>query len=370
MKMATFFLRDETDRRGSWRLALTNDLSCIDYITPLSNAQCEISCTACVEYYSSINKKYSALSIVMHLLSHEQARTIKKKCICDKKWMLHPSVWNLLLRLVDIAFLLLDRFSYDSIFVKLLLQTGRHGCYIGYDCLYLDRDLLRPCMVLYLRFRQSQYTKHDFLVLKKRLNDRSSLLRGIQLRTLAAFLRACNCACQRKFKSRFACRFMLNLVPCIPLVNDCICLSNVSDVRPSRQSNARLNLGGGSGNSGRRLYDFSVIGDYLASDSSAVNQESVFRYVAHVDDVGLLAYSSAQFVHANIPLSELFKTLPVSHARKIASVHCIPAGSRCSKTELLMHVENHSCLQCSSHLTVFSVETPVSNTIIRKKKLS
>ena len=160
-------------------------------------------------------------------------------------------------------------------------------------------------------------------------------------------------------------RFILNLVPHIPLVNDYTCLSNISVVGPSSgQSNSALNFGGGSGNSGRRLYGFSIVGDYLVSDPSAVNQESVFRYVAHVDDMGLLAYSSAQFVHANIPLSELFKFLPVSHARKIASVHCISAGSRCNKAELLMHVENHSCSRCSSHLTVFSVETPVS----RKKK--
>ena len=82
----------------------------------------------------------------------------------------------------------------------------------------------------------------------------------------------------------------------------------------------------------------------------------MFRYVAHIDDVGLLAYSSAQFVHTNIPLPELFKFLPVLHAWKIASIHCIPAGLRCNKNELLMPVENHSCLQCSTHLTVFSVQ--------------
>jgi hypothetical protein len=112
------------------------------------------------------------------------------------------------------------------------------------------------------------------------------------------------------------------------------------------------NLGG----SASRLFEFSLIGEHLTSDRSIVSQESMFRFVAHVDDVGLLAYSSSQFVHTNIPLKELFKFLPVSHARKIASVHFIPAGSRCSIAELLMHVENHLCLQCSSRLTVFSVE--------------
>ena len=149
---------------------------------------------------------------------------------------------------------------------------------------------------------------------------------------------------------------MFEVISRIPLAIDWMRLCT-SDIKTSRQSaGTNLNLGGGSANSGSRLYNFSVIGKYLVSDPSEVHQESMFRYVAHVDDVGLLAYSSAQFVHTNIPLSELFKFLPVLHARKIASIHCIPAGSRCNKNELLMHVENHSCLQCSSRLTVFSVQ--------------
>lgn len=199
MKMACFFVSPQ----GGWHLALTNDLSCIDYLTRLSNAQSEISytncieyytvvqCTIrnsmykwhrvtqlsnarskvpytiCVEYYSSINKKYNALSIVKPLLFLKRARNVKNKCIYDEKWMLHPSVLKLLLRIIDIVFSLLNRFGSDSVFFKLLLQTGRHSCYIGYDCLYLDRDLPHPCMVLYLKFRQSQYTKHDFIVLKR-----------------------------------------------------------------------------------------------------------------------------------------------------------------------------------------------------------
>ena len=97
----------------------------------------------------------------------------------------------------------------------------------------------------------------------------------------------------------------------------------------------------------------------MASLPKEINQESMFHYVDHVDDVGLLAYSSVQFVHASIPLSELFNILPVVNARKIASVHCIPVGSRCRKAELLMHTKNYTCLRCSLHLTVFSVKMPV-----------
>ena len=156
-------------------------------------------------------------------------------------------------------------------------------------------------------------------------------------------------------------KFRINLR--IPLLNNTSSLrfcSLSADVKSSDRSQKKYqgcqttyNLGGSLAS---RLFGFSLIGDHLTSDRSLVSQKSMFRFVAHVDGVGLLAYSSSQFVHTNIPLKELFKSLPVSHARKIASIHCIPAGSRCSKAELLMHVENHSCLQCSACFTVFSVD--------------
>ena len=377
---------------GSSFSALTNDLSYINNLTWLSSEQRETPYTAHVEYLIPASQKKGSLFVVAWPLSLERGRSVKQNCNHDEKGMLRPSAQNFLLRIIDIIFLLLDRFSSDIFLVELLLQSGRHSCFIGFDCLFLNRDLLRPCIALYLKFRQAQYSKHDFRVLEKRLNSKFSLSRGIQLRTLAAFIYSC--VYQRKSKSRFDSKILFKLISRIRLVNDRIHLLGVSNIRSSTRTRLKLgggsdnsgssrlcrssviddylpsdpneiipsstfkllNLGGGSDNSGSRLYDFSVIGNYLASDPGEVNPESKFRYVAHVDEIGLLAYSSAQFVRVNIPLSELFKFLPLTHAWKIASVHSIPAGSRCSKAELLMHVENHSCLRCSSHLSVFSVQ--------------
>jgi hypothetical protein len=48
--------------------------------------------------------------------------------------------------------------------------------------------------------------------------------------------------------------------------------------------------------------------------------------------------------------------LPVTHARKIATLHGSSPGSRCTQNQLLMCFENHSCLRCNSYFTVFSVE--------------
>ena len=340
---------------------MTNVLSYSNYSTWLSNEQHETLCTALAECYYLTGQKEKALSVVVCPLSLENGPTVGQNRVLDAsgRWVktLHLSAWKFLWKIAEAIFSMLDGFSSDNFLVELLLQTGRHGCYIGFECLFLERNLLRPCIVLCLKFRQSLYYKHDFCVLKRRLSSKFSLLQGIQLRTLAAFL--CNCACRRqKFKGRFAFSFMFKLNSCIPLVIDFIRLSSKSDVGSSRQrAGMRFNFGGGSPNSGSKLYKFSVIGDYLASLPKEIDQESMFRYVAHVDNVGLLAYSSAQFVHANIPLSELFNIIPALHARKIAAVHCIPVGSHCKKAELLMHAKDHSCLQCSSHLTVFSVET-------------
>ena len=248
MKLASL----STSQRGSSLSALTNDHSFIYYITCLSNAQhethespctapieyycpqatglkngvlpiveCLLSlsnaqhetretpCTALVEYYypQATGLKKGVLPIVEYQLSLEQQQTVERNSLYNEKWMFHPFAHKLLSKTIHIVFLLLDRFSSDNLLVELLIQSWRHACYISFDCLFLGCNLLRPCIALYLKFRQTQYSKHDFLVLKKKINSKfSSLLQGIQLRTLAAFL--CNCVCQWKFKSQqFAFRF-------------------------------------------------------------------------------------------------------------------------------------------------------------------
>ena len=60
-----------------------------------------------------------------------------KNCVYDDKWMkciLHPFVWRLLSRLLDI-FLLLNGISSNIFLVEL-----------GFNCLFLDCKMLRPCL--------------------------------------------------------------------------------------------------------------------------------------------------------------------------------------------------------------------------------
>jgi hypothetical protein len=95
----------------------------------------------------------------------------------------------------------------------------------------------------------------------------------------------------------------------------------------------------------------------------------MFRYVSHVDEIELLAYTSPQFVHTSVPLNKLFTFLPLPHARKIAAIHGISVGSRCSTMQIMMLVENHSCVRCRTFFTVFSVElTPEQLTARRVVK--
>ena len=124
-------------------------------------------------------------------------------------------------------------------------------------------------------------------------------------------------------------------------------------------SKHKLNLGGGSS----KAYTFSQISEHLvvvAGTMSDVSQleEAVFRYVAHVNEVDSFAYPYPQYVCTSIPLDELFSILPVSHARNIASIHGTPVGSRCTASQLMMCIENHSCFRCHSYFTIFSVEIP------------
>jgi hypothetical protein len=109
------------------------------------------------------------------------------------------------------------------------------------------------------------------------------------------------------------------------------------------QKNLRRRIGGGTLS---KAFSFSQISDHLVPGSTKADklEDSMFRYVAHVDEVELLTYSSSHFVHTTVPLIELFAFLPLIHARKIAAIHDMSAGSRCSAAQLTMLTADHSCI--------------------------
>ena len=141
-------------------------------------------------------------------------------------------------------------------------------------------------------------------------------------------------------------------------VNKMICLlqpfliAAASMAPASHHARLQENLGGGAG----RTYSLAQLNEHLVVGSLKQEKDSVFRYVAHVDDVGLLKYPFPAYIHCRMPIETLLPMLPVTHARKISTLHGLSPGSRCTQKHLLMCVENHSCLRCSSYFTVFSVE--------------
>lgn len=122
------------------------------------------------------------------------------------------------------------------------------------------------------------------------------------------------------------------------------------------------------GGSGLRHHEFASIEAYVVSDIPDVQRKGNVRYVDHVDGVCLLAYPSSPYIHTSMPLSSLFKLVTLSNARKIAAVHGISAGSRCTVAQLLLSVEHHSCLKCSSYISVFSSDLNVDQLSAKRSK--
>jgi hypothetical protein len=108
-----------------------------------------------------------------------------------------------------------------------------------------------------------------------------------------------------------------------------------------------------SGGFGKRVFTFDIIKPYISSDTSCISPTAHFRYIDHVRDTELLNYPQDQYIYTNIPLHTLCELIPISKARKVAFIHGVSAGSRCTATYLLARTDNHSCLACSKYSSVF-----------------
>ena len=109
------------------------------------------------------------------------------------------------------------------------------------------------------------------------------------------------------------------------------------------------------GGTGARVFTFHVLEPYMyiSSDISHVSTTTHFRYLDHVSDIQLLNYPEDQYIHTSIPLHNLCGLILLSKARKVACIHGVSVGSRCTVVHLLARAENHSCLACSKYSSVF-----------------
>jgi hypothetical protein len=175
--------------------------------------------------------------------------------------------------------------------------------------------------------------------------------------------------CAAAWRFRLHCRKPSNhleYIPCLNFEKDAKLPVMLKHIHSTSDGTPRRHVGGGRVS---KAYSFSQISDHLVPGSTEAGPDNMFRYVTHVDDIGLLAYPSPQFVHTSVPLNELFTFLPLSHARKIAAIHGISVGSRCSTMQIMMLIENHSCIRCRTFFTVFSIElTPDRLAALRRVK--
>ena len=107
------------------------------------------------------------------------------------------------------------------------------------------------------------------------------------------------------------------------------------------------------GGYGARIFSYQFLEPYITSNTSNISTTAHFRYVDHVDNINISQFPEDQYIHATIPLFALFELLPVSKARKVASIHGISAGSRCNQAQLLDNTVNHSCLACVAYSSIF-----------------
>jgi len=133
---------------------------------------------------------------------------------------------------------------------------------------------------------------------------------------------------------------------------NCSPKSNSSEQKPGEAPKHMGDIGGHQG----RVFAFDVIEPYLTADAPTRSSHSQYSFVDHVNDTASLQYPKDQYVHAQMPLNILVTSLNLASARKIAAIHGITAGSRCKLAELQIRVAGHTCLACTTYVSIFLEE--------------
>ena len=112
-----------------------------------------------------------------------------------------------------------------------------------------------------------------------------------------------------------------------------------------------LRFGGGR----QHEFSFLAVEPYITAGYD-YSKDSAFKFVDHVDSLGQHAYPIDQnFIHTNIPLSDLIPHIPVRVALNIARLHRLEIGSHVAKSEICHIFEGHNCIySCNQYVTVFA----------------
>ena len=134
--------------------------------------------------------------------------------------------------------------------------------------------------------------------------------------------------------------------------------SNTKEIEPvatRKNPSFILNHRLGGGQAVRALY-MKDIESYICSayDPSTGGK---FRFKAYVDQSELQSYSQTEYIHTLIPLPQLVRMVTLIEGRKIAQLHGIQIGSRCSMQQLHLLVAEHTCTICPQYYTVFKIDS-------------
>ena len=199
--------------------------------------------------------------------------------------------------------------------------------------------------------------KHDFLAFERhywtkyRYYNRQAKLRFVARRVYRLVCWRCICL-DRIMKKGYMCKFPALPPPSKMLLRPAqLCLTDV----PVHAAYRRRYRGGGRVS----LFPYTLLKDHVVrhegndADSLA---SARYKFVDHVDSVGLLNYASEMYVHATLPLNQLVGLLPKAQAQKIARVHNLHVSARSNSATLAAMATGHFCPQCTTHMSVFSVE--------------
>ena len=117
-----------------------------------------------------------------------------------------------------------------------------------------------------------------------------------------------------------------------------------------RQSSCQMGLMGGRAS---KTSTAQFLSDFVEPHGQQVEIGECYHYVDHTDDIGLLAYSKATYVFADIPLRDLLTQITLSQARVVMRLHNIPCGARERPTVIQSRLEDHSGPCCDHNRSIF-----------------
>jgi hypothetical protein len=113
-----------------------------------------------------------------------------------------------------------------------------------------------------------------------------------------------------------------------------------------------------SGGGRSHVFTQKILDPYLVASISPLSDKLTYKFVDHVDNIGLCHYPIDQgYVHVNIPLQQLIPLLSGPSVFNIARIHKIAMGSHTLRKHMQTYFDYHNCISCNLYCSVFECTT-------------